>query len=166
MTIMNIMSTTNKVSALSVAEYFLNKSNAEDKPLTNKKLQKLVYYAQAWSMVLRNQRLFDDKVEAWVHGPAIKSVYDNYKGYGFSTIKKSPDEKVIEAIPAEIKKLLDSIWSVYGKFDADYLEMLTHSEAPWQQAREGLQTSENSENEITVESMKDFYGQKLQQAKA
>lgn len=160
------MNDTNKVSALSVAEYFIDKANKEEKPITNKKLQKLVYYAQAWSLVLKNTELFDEKIEAWVHGPAIKSIYTSYKKFGFSPIKKATDSEALKTIPADTKTLLDSIWTVYGKFDGDYLEMLTHSESPWQDAREGLQSSENSENEITIASMKSFYSQKLQQAKS
>jgi uncharacterized phage-associated protein len=163
---MNNMNTGNKVNALLVAEYFVDKANKEQKPLTNKKLQKLIYYAQAWSMVLRDKVLFDEKIEAWVHGPAVKSVYNKYKIYGFSLIKKTADEAALKAIPADAKTLLDSIWSVYGKFDADYLEMLTHSEIPWQEAREGLQKSDNSENEISLDSMRAFYSNKLKQAKS
>jgi len=159
------MSEVNKVKALFVAEYFLDKANKKQKPITNKKLQKLVYYVQAWSMVLRKQPIFDEKIEAWVHGPAVKSVYDRYKTYGFSKISKVADTAAINAIPEEVKKLLDSIWSVYGELDAEYLEMLTHSEEPWRQARAGLESTENSENEITTDSMSSFYSKKLKQAK-
>lgn len=56
---------------------------------------------------------------------------------------------------------VDEIWKVYGKFDAEYLEMLTHSEKPWQEAREGLQSHESSENEIPTEMMRSFYSEKL-----
>ena len=64
-----------KTSALTVADYFLYKANKEKKPITNKKLQKLVYYAQAWSLVLNNKKLFSEPIEAWVHGPAVRSLY-------------------------------------------------------------------------------------------
>ncbi len=160
------MSSTNKkVTALSVAEYFVDRANKEEKKITNKKLQKLVYYAQAWSLVLRDKKLFNEKIEAWVHGPAIKSVYIKYKDFGFNPIEKETDRDVIKSISADSQKLLDSVWSVYGNLDAGYLEMLTHSEKPWQEAREGLQSSENSENEISLKTMKKFYTQKLQSLK-
>lgn len=155
-----------KLSALSIAEYFIDKANKDKKHITNKKLQKLVYYAQAWSLVLQDKKIFDEKIEAWVHGPAIKSIYVKFKPFGFSSIKKEADNAVIKSIPVSTQKLLDSVWNVYGGFDADYLEMLTHSESPWQEAREGLQSSENSENEISIKTMKVFYTQKLQAAKS
>ena len=153
-----------KLTASSVAEYFIDKANKEGKPITNKKLQKLVYYAQAWSLVLKNKKLFDEKIEAWVHGPAIKSLYVKYKNFGFSPIKKNADTALLKTVSSVNKKLLDNIWSVYGSLDADYLEMLTHSETPWKEAREGLQSSANSENEISLKTMKSFYSQKLESA--
>lgn len=153
-----------KLTAFSIAEYFIYKANQEKKSITNKKLQKLVYYAQAWSLVLTNKKLFDEKIEAWVHGPAIKSLYVKYKNFGFNPIQKEADNSSLKTLSIKNKKLLDSVWSVYGGLDADYLEMLTHSENPWKEAREGLQTSESSKNEISLKTMKSFYSQKLETA--
>ena len=153
-----------KITAIDVAEYFIDKSNKDLRSITNKKLQKLVYYSQAWSLVLSDEELFEEKIEAWVHGPAIRSLYIKYKSFGFSPIKKEPDITSLNSLSASIKNLLANVWSVYGGFDADYLEMLTHSEKPWQEAREGLQSSENSENKISLEIMKTFYSQKLETA--
>lgn len=155
-----------KISALSIAEYFIYKANKGNIGMTNKKLQKLVYYAQAWSLVLNKKALFNEKIEAWVHGPAIKSVYVEYKKFRFSPIKKQANASVLATIPTDIQKLLDNVWSVYGNLDADYLEMLTHSEAPWQEAREGLQNTDNSENEISLVTMNSFYSQKLEGVKS
>jgi uncharacterized phage-associated protein len=149
-----------KLNALLVALYFLKLAKQKKEPITNKKLQKLVYYAQAWSLVLNNEKLFSDPIEAWVHGPAIRSLYDRYKKFGFNPIKE--DSEVNETdIPKDVKKVLDSVWGVYGKMDADYLELLTHSEDPWQEARKGLQFDESSGNEISLEVMKNYYSRKL-----
>jgi len=147
-----------------VAEYFIWKSAQENRIITNKKLQKLVYYSQAWSVVLKNKKSFSEKIEAWVHGPAVRELYVKYKEFGFQPIRKEVDEKVISKIAAEDKKLLDSVWKAYGGFDSSYLEMLTHSEKPWQDAREGLLQHQNSSNEISVTSLRDFYLVKLQEA--
>lgn len=156
-------SSTKKISALEVSEYFIDKANKEGKSITNKKLQKLVYYAQAWSLVLNNKALFPEKIEAWVHGPAIKSLYVKYKEFGFSPIKKDIAPSKIKAINSKTKELLDSIWSVYGKLDASYLELLTHSERPWQDARAGLESHTSSDTEITTASMKSFYSERLKE---
>ena len=148
---------------LHVDDYFIDKANSEGKIITNKKLQKLVYYAQAWSVVLNNEPLFSDKIEAWVHGPAIKSLYVKYKDFGFNPIRKDISPTKINVISSKTKKLLGSIWDVYGKLDAGYLELLTHSEKPWQDARAGLESHASSDAEITIASMRSFYSEKLKE---
>lgn len=152
------------LTALEIAQYFVYLSNKEEKVITNKKLQKLVYYAQAWSLVLTDKKLFEDPVEAWVHGPAIRSLYIKYKMFGYGPIQQDIDADQIQLIDGEVKELLDDVWKVYGKLDAGYLEMLTHSEEPWLNAREGLQDTESSSNEIMPETMKAFYSKRLQDA--
>ncbi len=143
-------------NAQSVAKYFIWKSNQEGKQITNKKLQKLLYYAQAWSLVLKNRPLFKDKIEAWIHGPTIPGVYHFYKKYGFDPIKEKVTEAEIKQIPE--RDVLDAVWDAYGrKYDADYLEILTHNEEPWQKAREGISLNVSSSAEITLDSMQDFY---------
>lgn len=156
------------ITASDVADYFLWKSSKEtpSKPITNKKLQKLLYYSQAWFITLKSSPLFKEKIEAWVHGPVVRDIYFNFKSFNSNPIVKEISEDVISKIPKDIKKFLDDVWSVYGKFDSSYLEMLTHSETPWQKAREGLTIDEISENEISIDSMKEFYSSKLKKATA
>lgn len=154
-----------KNTATQIAEYFIDRANKERKPITNKKLQKLVYYAQAWSLVINREKLFTEKIEAWVHGPAIRSLYVKYKEFGFNPIQRKINPDTIDSINPKTKKILDSVWDVYGKLDSAYLELLTHSEKPWLEAREGLQNYEHSENEISIKTMFDFYSEKLKLAK-
>lgn len=153
------------MDALTIADYFIWKSQQENKPVTNKKLQKLLYYAQAWSLVLNDKKIFKEDIEAWVHGPAVREVYGTYKKYGFSFIKKDVPETAIMTIARTDRNILDEVWNIYGKYDADYLEMLTHSEDPWQQARAGLEADEGSNNVIDTNLMKSFYATKLAEAK-
>ena len=155
-----------QLGARRIAEYFIWKSESEKRPITNKKLQKLLYYAQAWSLVMRNKKIFQDKIEAWVHGPAIRAVYAQYKKFGFNPITISISKESIDKIPTDIKKFLNQVWAAYGKFDAAYLERLTHSETPWQKARDGLEAYIGSENEISLLVMEEFYGEQLKAARA
>ncbi len=156
--------TTKTLKALDVGRYFIHLANQGEKPITNKKLQKLVYYSQAWSLVLNGKKLFNEPIEAWVHGPAIRSVYVQYKNFGFSPITVPVADADVKNITGKTKTLLDDVWKVYGKLDAQYLEMLTHSEKPWQEARDGLQSHENSEKEITPKAMKSYFSEKLENA--
>lgn len=142
--------------ANTIAKYFIWKAKKDNKKITNKKLQKLLYYAQAWNIVVRNEKLFQEKVEAWIHGPAIKDVYFEYRDFKYDAIDLDiKDDEISEDLKND--DLLEEVWKVYGKFDAEYLEKLSHSELPWQKARSGLDSSEPSSNEITFDSMKEYY---------
>ena len=155
---------TRTLKAQDVGQYFLYLASQEKEPITNKKLQKLVYYAQAWSLVLNNKKLFSEPIEAWVHGPAVRSLYVQYKKFGFAPIQEEIKLDSIK-VSGKAKELVDTVWNAYGKLDASYLEMLTHSEEPWREARKGLQNYESSGNEISLTTMKNYYSEKLKEAK-
>ena len=150
-----------KLPISSVVNFFIEKGVEGKTPITNKKLQKLLYYSQAWSMALTNKPLFKDKIEAWVHGPAIRSVYLEFRHHGFSPITKNDSSENIKKVAGETKKFLEEIWRVYGKHDASYLELLTHNETPWKEARLGMCPSDSSNVEISLESMANYYSELL-----
>ena len=150
--------------AIQVAKYFIQKSYAEpEKGLDAKKLQKLLYYSQAWSLVVREKEIFPDQIEAWIHGPAIYKVWNTFKTYDFGSVHSDITGATLNLDDSE-KGFLDSIWALYGKFDGEYLEALTHSESPWQEARKGLDGHVRSNNIIPHESMRAFYGKRLEEA--
>jgi uncharacterized phage-associated protein len=144
-----------------VADYFLFRAKKESKKISNKKLQKLVYYAQAWTLAMTNKPLFSEKIEAWIHGPAIPSLYKKFKKYGSKPI--SLDQLSSKQPSLSSNEVLDEVWRVYGKYDANYLEILTHQEDPWLHARDEMEFEESSKAEITHESMKNYYKMKLEE---
>lgn len=147
-----------------VLRYFLHKSKQDKrKDFTNKKAQKLLFYAQAWSLVLRNERLFDEEFQAWVHGAAIPKVYQQYSDFGFNPIDEDVDSSEFSDLTKEEIELLDDVWRVYGKYDADYLELLNHQEKPWQKARAGMPEGMASCAIIKENDMKEYYGEKIQE---
>jgi len=149
--------------ALDVALYFIKKGVDEKKPITNKKMQKLVYYAQAWSLVLNKEKLFNERIEAWVHGPAIPSLYKKFMQFGSEPIVLENSEFENINFSKKQEKLLSNIWQVYGKYPADYLEALSHSELPWQEARGDAPSSQPSNKTIKLETIKTFYARKLRE---
>ena len=153
--------TTKNTKVQEVAKYILYLANRDKENVTNKKLQKLVYYSQAWSLVFNEKKLFNDRIEAWIHGPAIRSLYSKYKRFGFDPIEQEVKLGTVGLTKKE-KDLIDQVWNVYGKLDAAYLEMLSHSEEPWQKARRGLPSYESSETEISTDTMQSFYKTKLE----
>ncbi|MEI6690825.1 MAG: type II toxin-antitoxin system antitoxin SocA domain-containing protein [bacterium] len=156
--------TEEKSKVTKIANFFIKLGREQNREVTNKKLQKLLYYAQAWSVTLRNKTLFVDDIEAWVHGPALPKIYNLFSQYGREDLGKVvlASSLDIEGLSLEEIDLLKVVWNVYGKYTGNDLEVLSHSELPWQQARQGLEPYESSKKVITIKSMKDYYGKKTQ----
>ncbi|MDF5724576.1 MAG: DUF4065 domain-containing protein [Rhizonema sp. PD37] len=143
-------------SALDVAEYFLCRVDRDaGDTISALKLQKLVYYAQAWSLVLRNEPLFSEDIQAWAHGPAVYEVWNHYKDYKHTDILETgPCESDFSEDELEV---LEEVWNTYGELSARQLENLTHSEQPWIEARKGLDSGAKSQEVISHETMKSYY---------
>ncbi|MBD2181756.1 DUF4065 domain-containing protein [Planktothrix sp. FACHB-1355] len=143
-------------SALDIARYFLYRVDRDaGDTISPLKLQKLVYYAQAWSLVLRDKPIFQEDIQAWVHGPAVYEVWDAYKDFRHGAIPE-PQEELPEFEEDELE-VLEEVWTAYGELSAKRLEDLTHSEAPWINARKGLEPAKKSSNVISHEDMKAYY---------
>lgn len=153
-----------KEKVLVIAEYFIKKNGKDPKGLDNKKIQKLLYYAQAWNLVFNGKKIFPNKIEAWVHGPTVPEVYNTFRDFDFNHPHPEISEKDFNIFTDKERKLLDTVWKVYGEYDSDYLEALTHSESPWREARKGLSPLDASKNVISEKRMKEYYEQRLKEA--
>jgi len=143
-----------ETSANEIADYFLNFCHEHRDVLTNLRLQKLVYYAQAWYLALHGKPLFADRIEAWVHGPVVPSLYQRFKQYGWSPITENPKAPSLDK---SVANHLDEVFSEFGKFSAWDLERMTHQEEPWLNARTGLAIDEEGHNIISPDAMWSFY---------
>ncbi|MBN1188995.1 MAG: DUF4065 domain-containing protein [Dehalococcoidales bacterium] len=133
-----------------VAEYILQKQG----PMTAMKLQKLVYYCQAWSLVWDEEPLFSEKIRAWRMGPVVRELYDLHKGAFTITGLPVGDP---HNLSRKQKDTIDCVLSAYGQKSAQWLSDLAHMEDPWNLAREGYPDDTNCDNEITLESMAEYY---------
>lgn len=122
--------------------------------VSNLMLQKLLYYAQGWSLVLRHKPLFNEEIEAWVHGPVVPSVFRRFKHLKWDAIT----EQTTASVDATILAYLNSVLDVYGKYQPKQLERLTHSERPWCETRKGLAADEPSDRVIPKALMRDYFG--------
>ena len=148
----------------------------EGMTVTPLKLQKILYYVQAWMMVFFDEQLlFDEQPQAWVNGPVYPSIYDRFKATGRYTQLKKEDfisEGVLtEAIGAYADKLaltpeqlavLNKLVLIYGSKNQDQLVFMTHCERPWSIARGDLEPFENSENPISFKDMYTFYKERYE----
>lgn len=146
------------VNVRDVAKWFLTKES-----MTHKKVQKLCYYAQAWYCTLYDGTpLFDDEIQAWVHGPVIPSLYPVYADYRWTLIPRNRGEA--PEFSEEVVSVLDAVYNTYGPLSGDQLESLTHSEQPWIDAREGRAAWESCVTPILPGAMREYYGRKYRQA--
>lgn len=137
--------------------------------VTPLKLQKLLYYLQAWNLVFFNTPVFQEEPEAWVNGPEYRKVYDHYKAYQMfefikitSEEKAQLDERVAQMMRTigfvhEQQELFEEVLSKYGKMSSADLGLRTHNEDPWKNARNGLGIFDYSNNVITHASMAQYY---------
>lgn len=115
-----------------IAKYFLAKANADTGDLvSNLKLQKLVYYAQGFSLAILDVPLFDEDIEAWMHGPVVPDLYREYKEFGSGAIPTENLDLDRSMFSVEQKDVLDQVYEQYGQFSAWKLREMTHKEAPW-----------------------------------
>lgn len=132
-----------------VAAYILAKKGK----LPAMKLQKLLYYAQAWSLVWDDAPLFPESVEAWANGPVIPDLYQHHKGqFIVSTIAGNPENLT----PIQ-KETIDKVLEFYGDRTSQWLSDLTHQEEPWIGARKGLAATQRGNQEITLAAMAEYY---------
>lgn len=141
---------------LDVAHWFLSRN-----AMTHKKLQKLCYYAQAWYCTLYDgDPLFDDRIEAWVHGPVVPALYPHYADYRWNEI---PRIEYSGSLKDDEIRVLQAVYNTYGNFTGDQLERLTHSESPWIEARGNLNPWDPCTAEITPASMRSYYAKQYEQ---
>lgn len=120
-----------------VAEYFISLSE-ESTPLaiTPLKLQKLLYYSQAYHLRDHRVPLFHEAIYAWEHGPVVPQIYRKYKNFGYLTIPHT-DFEYADLITNEQKlnddeiATINEVWEQLGHLDGKTLEELTHQEDPW-----------------------------------
>lgn len=146
------------VTAGSVADFFIRFAHQHGDCITNKKLQKLVYYAQAWHLALYDKPLFTDRIEAWIFGPVQPDLYRRFRKYGADPISEQPPKP---ELPSRAEKHLKDVIGAFWNFTAWELERMVHEEDPWRKARNGLAPDTASQREINLEDMKIFYKQRL-----
>lgn len=119
------------------------------------KLQKLIYYCQAWSLVWDEAPLFKEKIFAWANGPVV---YELFKKYQRKFIVSSCPQGDTARLSLDQKETIEAIILFYGKKTSQWLSDLTHSEDPWRNARKGIPQNERGFQEITHASMSEYYG--------
>ncbi len=142
-----------RVDILDIASWFLSKES-----MSQKKLQKLCYYAEAWSQALRDKSIAERaEFEAWVHGPVNVELRRKYASFGWGNIPKETPNYELLSSEDGLVQLLESVWATYGDQDGDSLEVLTHQEKPWIEARGATPEFKPCSKKISTKTMREFY---------
>jgi len=144
------LATTISISVFDVAAYILDKLGN----MTTMKLQKLVYYSQAWSLVWDEKPLFPEPIEAWANGPVVKKLFAFHRG-----------QYEIDFMPIGNKDLLskeetdtiDSVLEFYGDKKSQWLIQLSHMEEPWKNARLGMTDMDRGNKKVKLSDMAEYY---------
>ncbi len=163
----------NNLDIKDVAKYIGLSLTTKGLSVSPLKLQKMLYYTQSWFMVFygRDYSLFPDVPQAWVNGPVYPVIFNEYKDKTDNMCDHLQSSDFYEGIPEEGLhiytdklqfdkeqiELIESIIVIYGAKTQNELILLTHSESPWADAREGLAPFERSQKEITLDSMYKYY---------
>ena len=141
------------VSVFDVARYILQVKGA----MSTWKLQKLCYYAQAWHYTWTEKRLIKEEFQAWRNGPVCPELFAAHKGKFMINADEfafgNPDN-----MDADEKDSVDAVLRDYGDRAPYDLCEQTHFEEPWKNARGNLSEDAYCQNEITLESMGNYYG--------
>lgn len=130
-----------------IANLILNKAAQSGEKLRPLKLQKLMYYIAGYYVAVKGEPLFDTPIEAWEYGPVVNSIYHEFKEFGAKEITRpamdvdpSTGSLMPTPIPTDdlrLNKIVDFVWSAYGKFTGLQLSEMTHAEGtPWRKTRE------------------------------
>lgn len=157
----NVLTATRPIATpTDVARYFVALATEDGDLITNLKMQKLVYYAYAWTLVRNEKKLFSEPIEAWPNGPVVSTLYHDLKGYGakpidveeflgiepgkiFDELPAKYDE-LVSRFPEDVLETLNGVYEEYAPLSAFELVTMTHHEKPWVEARRGLGPTEHS----------------------
>lgn len=151
-------------------DYIILQTTEGGEPLNVIKLQKLVYYAQAWHLAFYGRPLFEGKFQAWVHGPVSRELYDRFAATKslYSRVTREDMQEGFDpgVLPEKERAHIDGVLEIYARFTGSQLEQLTHRERPWNVARGDCRPSDRCEHEIDEDLMREYYASKAELAGA
>jgi uncharacterized phage-associated protein len=120
-------------TAKQAASYLIEKSSEhEENDMTNLKLQKMLYFAQATRLSETGTRLFPEEIEAWQYGPVVRTVYNWLKQFGPYAITSFDIKLEYDNLSEDEISFIDKIWIKYNVFSAWHLVVKTHAAgSPW-----------------------------------
>ena len=151
---------TPQYSALDIAEYVISQFCGEDKRvdegvaegISNLKLQKLLYFCQAFLLVFSEKPMFKEEIYAWKYGPVVKEVYEKYKEHKNRPLSNTQGSN----LDSKTKKMVGEVLQTFGGYSAIRLMEITHSHKPWKDLQKKIEKGE-LDLVITHKAIKKYY---------
>lgn len=147
----------NMLTAREAARVILTYGNME-----HKKLQKLLYFFDGFQLAVSGKSFLDADFEAWVHGPVCREVYATYANFRMYELIPSVSVSERELLTENQRQLFDVFYKVYGGFNSDDLEAISHNTTPWLNKRVGLEPWEPSTARIDKGEMQQYFAELLE----
>lgn len=136
------------MKVLDLAEYVIRRATEQEKPITNLKLQKTLYYLQGYSLRCFSEPAFAGDIRSWQYGPVSPTAYFAYSSYGANPLEQ--DETIsLEKMDKDQAKVFNKVIDACLKFSARELVQRTHEEDPWK--------STSSNEEISQEKIRKYF---------
>ncbi len=138
-----------------VAKYILDKYGE----MSAMKLQKLIFYSQAMSLVWDDVPLFEEEFEAWAKGPVCRELFNAHKG-----MFMLKDSKFLESYNPDVSRLnkeqtetIDVVVKSLIDYPPYRLSDMVHQEKPWLDARGNCPQGERCSEIIPKTAMQEYY---------
>lgn len=134
-------------NVIELSNYIIAEFEKREAPITNLKLQKVLYYIQGYFMKSFGREAFRDELYCWTYGPVVPMSYFEYNmnGSAFLYPKFNPNLSLSDIERGLIEKIIDKCKDI----PSSRLVTMTHNEFPWQNADLG--------QIITKQSVKSFF---------
>ena len=136
------------LTAAKVAEYIIYEAQKRKNPVTNTKLQKLLYFVQGSYLAKHNKKAFEDNIIAWEYGSVVKDIYYKYSLYGAEPII------VVDKLNSKISIMLSEIINIVleaflNTSQTDLIEETIKRGSPWSYT--------DIDDTISVEDIKQYF---------
>lgn len=160
------MNSTPPPDARVIANAILDLSERRGQTVSVMKLLKLLYFAYGWFLVSTDRQLFHSPIEAWKHGPVIRSVWDEFRQERDAISKRATilnlatgEREIAKAnLGLAELQLLEQVIDSYAGYSAWGLSDLTHEVgSPWHDVWHSNDQSANLGFRITDRAIREHF---------
>lgn len=122
------------ITALNVANTFIDRAKQDDINITPMKLQRLIYIFYKEYLKKTNKKLFAEKFEVWKYGPVLSDVYYAFQKYRANAINdfyydNNRHYTTVKLIPGTaFYSVFNAVWNKYSHYSGTFLSDLMHQE--------------------------------------